>query len=353
MNTPTITNAVFKQTPDDFIVTERMDIAFDGEGEHLWLCLKKINMNTVFVARLLSKWAQIPVRDVGYSGLKDRRAKTYQWYSLRLPKKNKPNTDFNDFIADKLQPDEHIQILQTHWHGRKLNRGTHNANHFMITLKDVQGDQNAIEAQLSDIAQQGVPNYFGEQRFGRDGNNLNKADDFFTKILTSNKPYKPHKKDIEQHGLLISTARSYLFNQILALRVANDTWNKGMAGDVFNLEGTASVFSAKLDDDIRVRLENKDIHPTITLYGVGDNKVSGDALTLENQIFCAEKYNTLTQGLKKIGVKSSKRATRLLVSDMHWQWTGNDLQLSFELPKGAFATVVLYALVQHLNEPIH
>lgn len=351
MKTPTIISATFKQSPADFIVTERMDIDFDGAGEHLWLNIKKINMNTVFVARLLSKWAEIPVRDVGYSGLKDRHAETYQWYSLRLPKKTAPSVDFNDFIADKLQQDEKIEILQSHWHGRKLNRGTHKSNYFTITLRDVQGKVDDIEAQLSNIAAHGVPNYFGEQRFGHDGGNLTRSQDFFDKIINSAKPYKPHKKDLERHGMLISATRSHLFNEILALRVANHTWDKGLTGDVFNLNGTGSVFTAQLDDEIRARLDAKDIHPTISLYGMGDNKATDDALALENQVFNDVKYNTLIQGLQKVGVKASRRATRLLISDMNWQWIDGNLELNFELPKGAFATVVLYALAKNLNEP--
>lgn len=99
--------------------------------------------------------------------------------------------------------------------------------------------------------------------------------------------------------MLISATRSHLFNEILALRVANHTWDKGVTGDVFNLNGTGSVFTAQLDDEVRARLDAKDIHPTISLYGMGDNKATDDALALENQVFNDVKYNTLIQGLQR------------------------------------------------------
>lgn len=348
----TIISATFKDTPSDFIVTENLSLDFDGQGEHLWLYAEKIGMNTTFVARLLSDWAGIGVRDVGYSGLKDRHAQTFQWFSLRLPNKTAPQQAFDDFVADKLSSNEKITLLKQHWHGRKLGRGTHQSNHFTITLKNVIGDKTAIDQHLAHIAQAGVPNYFGEQRFGHDGNNLAKAQAFFEKLLASPKPYKPLKKDLERHSLLISTARSHLFNEILALRVENGTWNQAVAGEVFNLDGTGSIFTADIDESIQARLANHDIHPTIALYGIGDNKASLTALDLENSIFQDEKYTTLIKGLEKVNAKMLRRSTRLIVRDLSWHWQDNALTINFTLPKGTFATVVLHALARQLTEPL-
>lgn len=349
---PTIHTATFKACPSDFIVTEQLDIDFDGQGEHLWVYVEKIGMNSAFVARPLSKWAGIGVRDVGYSGLKDRHAKTYQWFSLRLPNRQPPAENFADFIKEHLQDGESIHIQKSAWHGRKLNRGTHQANHFIITLKDITDDKHAIESQLAHIAQHGVPNYFGEQRFGRNGQNLETARLFFEKLLASPKPYKPHKKDLEKHSLLISAVRSHLFNEILALRVLDGSWDAPITGDVFNLDGTGSIFSAPIDDEIVTRLDTHDIHPTIALYGIGENKATDDALSLENRIFMDKKYHTLTQGLLKVNAKMLRRATRLIPQNLAWQWLNDtSLKLDFSLPKGAFATVLLDVLVEQLCEP--
>lgn len=346
-----ITSATFKDTPTNFIVRENLDLDFDGQGEHLWLYIEKIGMNTAFVARLLAEWAEIGVRDVGYSGLKDRHAQTFQWFSLRLPNKTAPQMAFAKFVADKLHTNESIAILDEHWHGRKLGRGTHKSNHFTITLRHVIGDKTAIDEKLTHIQQAGVPNYFGEQRFGNDGNNLAKAQSFFEKLLASPKPYKPLKKDLERHSLLISSARSHLFNEILALRVADGTWDQAVAGDVFNLDGTGSIFTADIDETITARLAKHDIHPTIALYGTGDNKASQSALALENSVFDDNKNATLIKGLQKVNAKMLRRATRLMVRDLSWQWKDDVLTLSFALPKGTFATVVLGALIARLDEP--
>lgn len=95
---PAISSAKFKQTADDFMVKEILDIEFDGTGEHLWLFIKKSHVNTAFVVKLLSDWANIKPSDIGFSGLKDRHATTYQWFSLRIPQKTLPQIAFNDFI---------------------------------------------------------------------------------------------------------------------------------------------------------------------------------------------------------------------------------------------------------------
>lgn len=350
---PTIISATFKDTPADFIVTEKLNLKFDEQGEHLWLYVKKTGMNTTFVAKLLAQWAEVPSRDVGYSGLKDRHAITHQWFSIRLPKKNQPEQSFADFIQGKLQDGEEIDILQQFWHGKKLHHGTHESNHFIITLKNIVGEKSAINAQLEHIAKHGVPNYFGEQRFGHDGNNLTKAQMFFEKLLASSKPYKPSKKDLERNSLLISAVRSHLFNQVLTLRVADNTWDKAISGDVFNLDGTGSVFTSDIDDEIRERIDNHDIHPTIALYGVGENKASKQALDLENQVFQDEKNIIFTKGLQKTNVKIMRRSTRLIVQKLSWQWQNDTLVMSFTLPKGTFATVVLHTLSQTLNNHNH
>ena len=132
---PAIISADFKTYPADFIVKELMDVDFSGQGEHLWVHVCKVGMNTAFVAKLLANWANISIRDVGYSGLKDRHAQTYQWFSLRLPKRGLPTTDFDEFIKEYLKEGECLTLIAHHWHDKKLHRGTHKANAFTITLR--------------------------------------------------------------------------------------------------------------------------------------------------------------------------------------------------------------------------
>ena len=347
--TPTITQATFKARADDFIVQEMMNIDFDGQGEHYWIFIQKTNLNTAFVAELLAKWAQIPLRDVGFSGLKDRRSISNQWFSLRLPKRTLPPSSFMDFVKEFLKYDEKLIILAQHWHGKKLNRGTHKANRFIIALKNVQGDKTAINTQLALIKKHGVPNYFGEQRFGKSGNNLPQAVAFFEKLLATDKPYRPHKKDRNKHALYISVAKSAIFNALLAKRVSLGCWDKPINGDVFSLNGTKSVFYADIDDSIMARLATGDIHLAGILYGTGSRLSSGEALVLENEIL--SKFTTFTNGLVKIDAICSYRPLRLVAHEFSWSWQDDDLCLEFILPTGSFATSIISALMTNESTP--
>lgn len=374
----TIRQARMKVTPEDFQVNEMMTVDFTESGEHCWLLIEKRNMNTAFVANLLAKWAGIPSRDVGYSGLKDRHAVTQQWFSLRLPKGQLPDTTFHHQSPSEIQsnapanstvdepknnPHEEARVLAQHWHNKKLNRNTHQANHFVITLREVTGahdtdttamhsqDLQQIENQLTHITQAGVPNYFGLQRFGHEGNNIRQALEWFEKGTIDGR--RPHpKKSRDRQSILLSAARSLIFNQILATRVADSSWNTGLDGEVFNLDGTGSVFASEsLDDTLKSRLQTGDIHPTAVLWGVGNDKVQGTAKQLENQVVNQSMLlSRLAQGLENKGIKAQRRALRLPVQNLSWQWLDtNRLQLDFQLPSGCFATSVLAALVAELQ----
>ncbi|MFW2178177.1 MULTISPECIES: tRNA pseudouridine(13) synthase TruD [unclassified Moraxella] len=342
---PSIQHAIYKATPQDFIVNEIMDIEFTDEGEHLWLQLQKTNLNTAYLAKLLANWANIPVKDVGYSGLKDRLAVTSQWFSLRLPTKTLPKTDLAEYLTAQLQEGENIQILAQHWHNKKLNRGTHKANQFIITLRDVVGEKADIENQLNLIKKQGVPNYFGEQRFGHEDNNVNFALELFSTGKINGK--KPHPKfDRDKISLYLSSARSELFNAILAKRVSDNTWQTPLTGEVFNLDGSHSVFVAEVDEAILQRLATADIHLTGAMWGEGELKSHSEVGTLEKQVIDSEeKYQQLAQGLAQYGLKQQRRPLRLLPQDLNWQWLAEDtFQLDFTLPTGSFATAVLAGL---------
>lgn len=347
---PAMISANFKSTPHDFIVEENMDITHSEEGEHLWLYVCKIGMNTAFVAELLAKWANIPLRDVGYSGLKDRHAKTYQWFSLRLPQKTLPETDPLSIITSHLHNGEALTIIRQHWHHKKLGRGTHKSNTFTITLNNVIGDKNTIKAQLSLIAKIGVPNYFGQQRFGINDNNIHKTKQFFEKILASHRPYKPSKKDINRHSLYVSTAKSLIFNALLSQRVKLNNWDKAVKGDVFNLDGTNSIFCTSIDEEIICRVQQKDIHPTAPLFGTGEIKNSDESWAIYQTTLNQPSFEVFKQGLLKVGTKLTYRPLRLHPQNLSWQWHDGSLTLRFCLPSGTFATSVLFALCDTLHD---
>ena len=368
---PPLKQAIYKTHTTDFIVNELLPLEFTGEGEHLWLHIQKSGMNTAYLAKLLSEWAEIPLRDVGYSGLKDRHALTTQWFSLRIPKKQLPESEF---APVDIGVNESVTILAQQWHNKKLNRGTHRANQFIITLRDIEfahfnnaaakneellSAEQAIEQHLTTISQNGVPNYFGSQRFGRSGNNIREALSLFARPVPAARPQpkKSKRKSAprEQNTMELSAARSLIFNEILAARVRDGSWNTGLAGEVFNLDGSGSIFSSdEIDETLRTRLESGDIHPTAVLWGTGNEKVSGEAATIETDIVAQSTLLTqLATGLEQRDIKAQRRALRLPIEALSWEWQdkedGQILVLNFTLTTGSFATSVLASLVQELN----
>ncbi|MBA2057003.1 MULTISPECIES: tRNA pseudouridine(13) synthase TruD [unclassified Psychrobacter] len=359
----------YKAHNTDFIVNELLPLEFTGEGEHLWLHIQKSGINTAYLAKLLSEWADIPLRDVGFSGLKDRHALTTQWFSLRIPKKQLPDSEF---APVDIGANESITILEQQWHNKKLNRGTHRANQFIITLRDIEfvgfdtpsseqllSAKQAVEQHLMIISQSGVPNYFGPQRFGRSGNNIREALSLFARPVPEACPpsNKGKRKRVprEQNTMELSAARSLIFNEILAARVRDGSWNHGLAGEVFNLDGSGSIFASdEIDDTLRARLESGDIHPTAVLWGTGNEKVSGKAAAMETDIVAHSPLLTqLATGLEQRDIKAQRRALRLPIEALSWEWQdtegGQIMILNFTLTTGSFATSVLASLVQALN----
>ena len=367
-----VQQATYKANATDFIVNELLPLEFTGEGEHLWLHIQKSGMNTAYLAKLLSEWAEIPLRDVGYSGLKDRHALTTQWFSLRIPKKQLPAAEF---APVDIGENETVIILEQHWHNKKLNRGTHRANQFIITLRDVEfasidnentesseqslSAKQRVEQHLKCISESGVPNYFGPQRFGRNGNNIREALSLFARPPQQSRPQSKKSKSKrvprEQNSMELSAARSLIFNEILAARVRDGSWNTGLAGEVFNLDGSGSIFtSEEIDDTLRTRLETGDIHPTAVLWGAGNDKVSGVAADIENDLIQQNPLLArLANGLEQREVKAQRRALRLPIEALSWEWQDKDetqtLVLNFTLTTGSFATSVLASLVKQLT----
>ena len=299
--------------PADFEVTEILGWALSGEGEHDYLWIAKTGANTEWVARQLARHADVPVRDVGYAGLKDRRAVTRQWFSV--PRWHAP--DWSSLDA------EGIDVVELARHHKKLRRGAHRGNRFRITLRSAEseGHADAIAARIAAIRGQGVPNYFGEQRFGRDGGNLELAD-----AWASGKRLPRHKR-----SLAISTVRSFLFNEALDERVRDDTWNLLRPGDRANLDGTGSVFDVPVvDEELERRCAAMDIHPAGVL--AGDGTESGPA--------------NWRAALAKARVEPGARSLRLKVLDLQHEIANDTLVLSFILGRGAFATSVLRELVE-------
>ena len=224
-------------------------------------------------------------------------------------------------------------------HNKKLRRGQLEGNRFSIIVRDVEGNTDLLEKTVESVRTSGVPNYFGEQRFGRDFGNLEKCLNMFAR------KYKPRNRD--ERGLLISTARSYLFNRVVSERIEKGLWSEIIPGDVMNLDGSQSVFVPDhINDELRQRLSSGDVHITGPLFGVGESMVSDQAMKLEQEIFTQNPE--YTEGLEKLKVKATRRSMRLIPKEMHFEWLDTKtLRLEFSLPAGAYATSVLRELVDY------
>ena len=293
-------------------MTEELGWDFTHDGEHDYLSIEKTGANTEWVSRQLAKHAGVPSKDVGFAGLKDRHAVTRQWFSV--PRWHSP--DWNTLDV------EGVRVGDVQRHNRKLRRGAHRANAFRIVLRaDGPAQVDALGDRIDRIRARGVPNYFGEQRFGRDGSNLRLADDW-----ASGARLPRHKR-----GMAISTVRSYCFNEFLSKRVEAGTWNLLAAGDKANLAGTGSVFDiADVDDELERRCAEMDIHPAGEMPGEGSN--------VDNESW--------RDALNKARVETGWRSLRLLVSDLEADVDTGAVTLSFTLGRGAFATSVLREIVE-------
>lgn len=324
--------ATIRSQPEDFQVTEICTIDFTGEGEHDYLYIEKTATNTHWIAERLAKFAGVPVRDIGYAGLKDRHAVTRQWFSVRRV----GDVDWTLFYEDG------VVVLEKQRHRRKLRRGAHSGNSFKIALRSIAIDQQAdiLEQRLRLVAEQGVPNYFGEQRFGHRGGNVELCKSMFAGRRLSR----------AKRSIALSTARSLIFNEFLDRRVCDKTWNKILPGELANLDGSGSVFVVEeVTPELIARCEAQDVHPSGPLWGDGSPRSKAKVADLEKSI--ASAHQEIADGLIAARVEASSRALRLLVKNLRWQVGEGVLWLEFELAKGGYATAVLRELATYESIP--
>lgn len=295
-------HAALKRFNVDFRVTELPLQQPCGEGEHVWLDVEKNGANTPFVAQQLAVAAGVQDRDVGYAGLKDRHAVTRQWFSIYLPKGETPD-------LTQLQHPE-FKVLNQSRHVKKLRPGDLQGNRFRIVLRDLSGDRDAVEANLKAVVAQGVPNYFGAQRFGIEGGNVELGRAMLAREIRVRNPKKK--------GIYLSAVRSFVFNEVLALRIQQGLWGQTVAGDVLDEAG----------------------RPTGPLWGRGRVSTTEQAGALEQTV--AERHAILCDGLEHAGLDQERRPLVACPRDLAWEWPQADqLVIAFALPAGAYATSVL------------
>lgn len=332
-----MSTGILKANQQDFCVFEQLPFTPCGEGEHLFIHIRKTGGNTVFVARALAKYFKVKEQLVSYAGLKDRFAVTEQWFGVHLP--GKQTYDLSDLTI------EGVEILSYKRHNKKLRTGALTGNRFELVIREVTNLKDLYE-RWERVVREGVPNYFGEQRFGIDGGNIEAALSLFsgTKV-----------KDKKKRGIYLSAARSVIFNDIINERIKHKTFSTLAVGDVVMLSGTQSVFCIEnLDDVINQRLNNKDIDITASMWGAGELMSAGQTREFEQQI--AERYSAFSQGLPRFGLKQERRRIRLSIADPdikvlpnHSESTSSlpNVKISFSLAAGSYATTVLRELIDY------
>jgi tRNA pseudouridine13 synthase len=322
-----VAEALLRERAEDFVVEEDLGFAPAGAGPHLLLKVRKTDANTPWVSRELARKVRCRPQEVGYAGLKDRHAVAVQWFSVPRPRAPL------DLAAVR---GEGYELLEAHAHNRKLPRGALAGNRFAIRLRAGEGRELAerLAPRLAVIAARGVPNYFGPQRFGRDGGNLSLAERQDAARLPP-----------AERGFMLSAARSVVFNALLGARVGDGSWERLLAGDLASLDGRGSFFAVDaLDETLEARCARLEIHPTGPLWGVGEPGTGAGVLGLEKRIgaeFAAECALCAAAGMAQ-----ERRSLRQRVAELTCEAEPDAVVLRFRLGRGSFATAVLRELVE-------
>lgn len=335
---PALGAARLRDTAEDFRVDELLAFAADGGQAHWLVRLEKRGVTTLAAVGALARHAGVSERDIGFAGFKDRHAVTSQHFTVpvRPPKAGPAPTWAEDALGAP------FRVLSALPHARKLPRGALSGNAFTVVARGITAPREAVEARLAQVAARGVPNYFGEQRFGRGASNLHAVADWLAGGAL------PGRR--EERGFVLSSARSVLFNAALAARVAAGTWDQLAVGDLANLDGSRSRFRVEaVDEALLARLAAFDIHPVGTLPGQVDPRDAGRggaAAALEQAAWDAlpAPFPAAPAALAAAGVEADTRALRLPVRELGWAWAEDVLSLSFRLPAGGYATTVLREL---------
>ena len=327
--TPPKQTALLKAECADFVVKEQLGYDMSGDGEFVAVKVRKTDCNTLFVGEQLAKFAGISARNMSYAGLKDRKAVTEQWFSLQMP--GQPTPDFSQFSL------EGVEILDVTRHQRKIRIGSLQGNHFEILLRNTE-ETDELKERLDFLAKNGFPNYFTEQRFGRDGNNLTQA------LRWANGEI--NVKDRNKRSFYLSAARSEIFNLIVAKRIELGLAQQVLNGDILQLNGSHSWFVVDESEDLaqlQQRLAQQDVLLTAPLIGEEEKS----AVDFEHEIFA--QHQALFALMRQERMKAARRPILMQPQQFQWQFEPNGLRLQFDLPAGSYATALIRELVNVEN----
>jgi tRNA pseudouridine13 synthase len=329
-------SGVLRAAPEDFVVDELLGFAASGEGPHALLRVRKRGANTEWIARELARAVGCKPFEVGFAGLKDRNAVTTQAFTV--PRGKRPADEFIGLRG------EGYEVLEATAHQRKLPRGALEGNRFELVVREFRCNPRDVHQRMQAISADGVPNYFGPQRFGREAGNLQSV-----LRAAATLEQGARRGRAPDQGFMLSAARSVIFNATLAARVDEGSWNRLLAGDVANLDGRGSVFAVEaLDSDLERRCRLQELHPTASLPGAGESLARGAVYEVEQAV--AMRFPEALAVISAERMNAERRALRLRVRDLEYEYDDSQLRLRFALSAGSFATAVLREIIATVAE---
>ena len=320
--------AQLRARPEDFWVEEQLSFEPSDGGPHWLLRVEKRAANTRWVALEIARLARVQAHDVGYAGLKDRHAVTVQWFSV-------PALATTADLWRGVHTSE-FKVLDVRGNSRKLKRGALTGNRFRIRLRKVTWSREQLDLKVDALRAHGVPNYFGPQRFGRNGYNLDRV------AACLENQQGPRGRT--ERGFALSAARSLIFNALLKLRVEAGDWARLLPGDVAGLDGSGSHFAVpEVDGNLLRRAGAFDIHPTGPLWGRGELATVGAVRERETAVAASEEYRQVANLLVAENLTHERRALRCAVRELEVECdaAAATVTVAFVLGRGQFATAVL------------
>lgn len=325
---------VLLPSAEDFEVHEVLAYEPSGAGEHLFIELEKVDLDTMTALERICRALGVSPRDAGYAGMKDKRARARQWISVPA-RAALPSLPKLEALASP-----QLRVLRTVASDKKLRRGHQRANRFRILLREVpEGGVARAQAILARLRETGVPNTFGPQRFGRDGDNA-------TRALAFVRGEAAAPRDRRIRDLMISAAQSAVFNRALELRLEAGLFTRALAGDVMQKHDTGGLFDCAEPEVDQARLDRLEISPTAALPGGRYRRAGGRAQELEEAALAA---SGITAGdLERLGADGTRRALRYPLDPTAGIEAAGEgaYRLEITLPSGAYATVLLDELVK-------
>lgn len=319
-----------KAEPEHFQVEEILPYAPCGEGEHVFVTLRRAGWNTADVAAALADRFNLKSVDVGWGGRKDKRAVTTQTFSLHLP------VAVTDAQVERDLAELKFDILEVRRHRNKLKTGHVAGNRFSILLTQAgPGDMEAAESIAGLIRRNGIPNFYGDQRFGSNMANIDRAVHF----IERQRPARS-KKD----AFVVSVFQSALFNLWLTERMERNQYGTILKGDVAQKSDTGGMFVVDDVDEAAERFRKGAIVYTGPIFGPKMMPADDPAARHESRILTD--FGLSLSDFKRLRAPGSRRRAVLRIDDLAVRPAEAGLQFTFSLPRGAYATMVMREFIR-------